>query len=374
MLFGVIAVSPLSTFRLHMVLKKRLVSVQRLVVKLPASIPLRCKLLLSQNTGEIRTIVHLVKNYYQKTNFVIITPYDAQRAAIQTSLENEGLPWDSVYNLDSFQGMCRILPTFLMTLIFEIGNEADYVLVSVVRSSQPGFLTSINRMNVLLTRCRKGLVIVSSRSFLEHCGGSRTLLGDLVNYWRNQCGVDPWVDWRSIANSTADLPGAYGSNRAQVTSSSYPTTTTPTPVHIGWGDNLIKSPRPVLQTHATGLSAGSNSPTPVMETSYSKIASGFPGLVQGAKHGGKAESKAYVPKPWGHFNSTPSTLRPTSPRDSIASSLGTTNSDSGSKRKPQKKKGVNTQSSSKGSQKLSADAKPITKSFITGVVVHSRPA
>ena len=34
----------------------------------------------------------------------IITPYDAQRAAITQYLKGEDLPWDRVYNVDSFQG------------------------------------------------------------------------------------------------------------------------------------------------------------------------------------------------------------------------------------------------------------------------------
>ncbi|KAF8994644.1 AAA domain-containing protein, partial [Cyathus striatus] len=97
-------------------------------------------------------------------NFCVLSPYDAQRAAIERQLKVEDLPWDNVYNVDSFQG-----------------NEADYVIVSVVRSNQPGFLVSNNRMNVLLTRCRKGLIIVTNRQFLNY-GGANTLLGRLSRY------------------------------------------------------------------------------------------------------------------------------------------------------------------------------------------------
>ena len=157
-------------------------------------------------------MVHLVKSYYKSTNFCVITPYDAQRAAIETGLKNASLPWDSVYNLDSFQGSSvvsmyleRKLP--YVELMVGLGNEADYVLVSVVRSSKPGFLVSLQRMNVLLTRCRKGLVIATSRGFLAS-GGHGTLLGLLVRYWESvHKGVD-WIDWRDIASGTANLPGA----------------------------------------------------------------------------------------------------------------------------------------------------------------------
>ncbi|KAF8962214.1 P-loop containing nucleoside triphosphate hydrolase protein [Flammula alnicola] len=57
-----------------------------------------------KNEAEIKSIVHLVRYYYQGRNFCVITPYDAQRAAIETALKSENLPWNSVYNLDSFQG------------------------------------------------------------------------------------------------------------------------------------------------------------------------------------------------------------------------------------------------------------------------------
>ena len=48
--------------------------------------------------------MNIVKNYYRYHKFCIITPYDAQRSAITSRLKAENLPWDSVYNVDSFQG------------------------------------------------------------------------------------------------------------------------------------------------------------------------------------------------------------------------------------------------------------------------------
>ncbi|KAJ6468871.1 AAA domain-containing protein, partial [Mycena sanguinolenta] len=97
--------------------------------------------------------------------FCVITPYDAQRAAIERQLKAENLQHDAIFNVDSFQG-----------------NEADYVLVSVVRTDAPGFLRSLNRMNVMLTRAKKGMVIVTSSSFLR-AQGAQTLLGRLARYW-----------------------------------------------------------------------------------------------------------------------------------------------------------------------------------------------
>ncbi len=126
------------------------------------------------------------------------------------------------------------------------GNEADYVIVSVVRSSRPGFLNSLNRLNVLLTRCRKGLVIVSNRSFLGFNGeGSRTLLGKLVAYYRSQYPSCDWTDWRSVSTASVNLPGVVAPNVASLRHrglSSYPIPISvsfnmqPTPYHLATYD------------------------------------------------------------------------------------------------------------------------------------------
>jgi hypothetical protein len=51
-------------------------------------------------------VVRVARQYHQhKLNFCIITFYDPQRSAITQALENEDLPTDCVYNVDSFQGM-----------------------------------------------------------------------------------------------------------------------------------------------------------------------------------------------------------------------------------------------------------------------------
>jgi superfamily I DNA and/or RNA helicase len=41
----------------------------------------------------------------EQKSFRIITPYDAQRSAIETSLKKDDLDWnDKCFNVDSFQG------------------------------------------------------------------------------------------------------------------------------------------------------------------------------------------------------------------------------------------------------------------------------
>ncbi|KAK0445644.1 P-loop containing nucleoside triphosphate hydrolase protein [Desarmillaria tabescens] len=56
------------------------------------------------NEAEVHTIAHLVQLYYKNHDFCVITPYDAQRAAIEKELKGQGLPWERVFNVDSFQG------------------------------------------------------------------------------------------------------------------------------------------------------------------------------------------------------------------------------------------------------------------------------
>ena len=78
--------------------------------------------------------------------FRIITPYDAQRNAIENALNAAGLAWENtVFNVDSFQG-----------------NEADHIIVSIVRTTDPGFMKNQRRTNVMLSRCKKSMMICTN--------------------------------------------------------------------------------------------------------------------------------------------------------------------------------------------------------------------
>jgi hypothetical protein len=60
---------------------------------------------IPQNPEEIHTICHLVRRYAQAGHdFCVITPYDAQRAAIERQLKAENLLHNAIFNVDSFQG------------------------------------------------------------------------------------------------------------------------------------------------------------------------------------------------------------------------------------------------------------------------------
>jgi AAA domain len=79
------------------------------------------------------------------------------------------------------------------------------VILSSVRTKQPGFLKSQPRMNVALTRCRKGMVVVTDKSFLQGAGRS-TLLGQLCRTWSRHHDAC-WIDRNAMLNNSGALPG-----------------------------------------------------------------------------------------------------------------------------------------------------------------------
>ncbi|KAH9921367.1 hypothetical protein B0H21DRAFT_200502 [Amylocystis lapponica] len=62
-------------------------------------------------------------------------------------------------------------------------------------------------MNVMLTRCQRGMVVVTNRDFLRGPGHD-TLLGRLARHWEDERGSTiTWTDALALANRTADMPG-----------------------------------------------------------------------------------------------------------------------------------------------------------------------
>ncbi|KAG8883769.1 Small subunit (SSU) processome component [Tulasnella sp. 331] len=126
------------------------------------------------NDEEVKTIVQAVKRYYSKLDFCVLTPYDAQRKALETALKKESLP-DKCYNVDSFQD---------------------------------------NRVNVMLTRCKKGMVIFAKKGFVRQ-DAAHSLVGILAQEWvriRGGKGKEHlvWANFSEVMKGTADLPGVAG--------------------------------------------------------------------------------------------------------------------------------------------------------------------
>jgi regulator of nonsense transcripts 1 len=126
-----------------------------------------------KNTGECETILRIATVLQtKKKQFRIITPYDAQRSLIEERLKLRGLEWkDKCFNVDSFQG-----------------NEEDYIVISLVRSTALGFLADLRRTNVMLTRCKKGMIICTSQNFMKRAGWD-SLVGNLLEYYEHE-----WID------------------------------------------------------------------------------------------------------------------------------------------------------------------------------------
>ena len=113
-------------------------------------------------------------------DFKIITPYDAQRNAIENALKTAGLAWENtVFNVDSFQG-----------------NEADHIIVSIVRTTAPGFMRNQRRTNVMLSRCKKSMMICTNRLFLQKKNVAKTLVGKLAKEHVPKTG---WVTLEALA-------------------------------------------------------------------------------------------------------------------------------------------------------------------------------
>jgi len=76
------------------------------------------------------------------------------------------------------------------------GNEGDHIIVSVVRSRNIGFLQNERRTNVMLTRCKKSMIICTSRAFMSSPQVSGTLIGRLAA----SLGPGAWIERRNVLN------------------------------------------------------------------------------------------------------------------------------------------------------------------------------
>jgi len=133
-----------------------------------------------KNTEECEAILQIAAAFEsQGRSYRIITPYEAQRSLMEQGMKDRELIWeDKCFNVDSFQG-----------------NEDDYILISLVRTRALGFLSDLRRTNVMLTRCKRGMVIFTNRVFIEG-RGSESLVGNLLGYY----GDEAWLEAKELQN------------------------------------------------------------------------------------------------------------------------------------------------------------------------------
>ena len=103
-------------------------------------------------------IVHkLLKCGVRTEEIGIITPYNAQKYKLYDKFDDEKYEDLRIESVDGFQGM-----------------EKEYIIISTVRSNVSGiigFLASTKRLNVALTRAKKGLIILGNAECLARKSG-----------------------------------------------------------------------------------------------------------------------------------------------------------------------------------------------------------
>ena len=112
------------------------------------------------NQLEINQVINLIENimnFPKNLSIGIITPYDAQKRNIIKNLQKtyneinyESLTIDTI---DGFQGM-----------------ERDLIIISLVRSNDDGKIGFVNdprRINVMLTRAKRGLIVIGNKTCME---------------------------------------------------------------------------------------------------------------------------------------------------------------------------------------------------------------
>lgn len=115
------------------------------------------------NPYEAETLLNLLNklNKYKDNNIVVLSPYNAQVEFIREALGKKLRKHVQVATVDSFQG-----------------QEADIVLLSLVRSNpsgQIGFLRQPNRVCVALSRARWALYMIGNMETLQR--GNKELWG-----------------------------------------------------------------------------------------------------------------------------------------------------------------------------------------------------
>ena len=114
-----------------------------------------------ENRGEAQIVARIVSGLVRKSgenNVNVISPYSAQKVLIEEELRRNLEFGDrnrvKVRTVDGFQG-----------------SECDIIVFSATRSnerSKVGFLKDYRRINVMLTRPRRGLIVVGDRETLEN--------------------------------------------------------------------------------------------------------------------------------------------------------------------------------------------------------------
>ncbi|KIJ58232.1 hypothetical protein HYDPIDRAFT_34380 [Hydnomerulius pinastri MD-312] len=151
-----------------------------------------------QNTYEAQMVLKIVRYLaqqgYRSENIVILTPYLGQLYKLRDALKNDN---DPVLNDMDSSDLARagLLPTaptgskatkariHLATIDNYQGEESDIVIASLTRSNKSntiGFMDSPERLNVLLSRARNGMILIGNSRTFMHSKRGGGLWGRLI--------------------------------------------------------------------------------------------------------------------------------------------------------------------------------------------------
>ncbi|KAI6825134.1 P-loop containing nucleoside triphosphate hydrolase protein [Hortaea werneckii] len=182
-----------------------------------------------QNQWEVAMVLKIVRYMAQQgygtSDQVVLTPYLGQLHLLRNELAKEN---DPVLNdLDSFDLVQAGLmvaasaahnkrPIKISTIDNYQGEESDIVVVSLTRSNANGdigFMTSPERLNVLLSRARKALILIgNSETFMARPKGTATWKplfdtlasnGDMHDGLPVSCPQHP--DWHRVMTEPSDF-------------------------------------------------------------------------------------------------------------------------------------------------------------------------
>ncbi|TVY80877.1 NFX1-type zinc finger-containing protein [Lachnellula suecica] len=157
-----------------------------------------------QNSFEAKMVLRLVRYLsqqgYGSEKLVVLTPYLGQLRLLQEYLSEDNDPW--LNELDSFELLQAGLLTQaaanvnkrslrLSTIDNYQGEESDIVIVSLTRSNERGdigFMVAPERLNVLLSRARCGLIMIGNEeTFMASKRGGATWTSFLESLQTKGC-------------------------------------------------------------------------------------------------------------------------------------------------------------------------------------------
>ncbi|KAJ3180549.1 DEAD-box type RNA helicase [Geranomyces variabilis] len=145
------------------------------------------------NLREADAVMHIIVNQFLTREFLVITPYNAQKELIANRLR------DAIRKRYS-QGESNVTVTFANERVHSVntvqGQEADVIIFGAVQTSELGFLKNKRRMNVALTHAKDRLVVVAHMALFRNRRGRKCLLAALL---RKMEKITPLVNSKQLS-------------------------------------------------------------------------------------------------------------------------------------------------------------------------------